>query len=577
MWKLPQHLQKYIVDQDYDRYTPIDHSVWRYVLRQLRNYLSQHAHEFYLEGLKKTGIEVESIPRISQISEKLEKFGWRALPVSGFIPPAAFMELQALGVLPIASDMRIISHLMYTPAPDIVHEAAGHAPMLAHPEFANYLRQYATVARRAIISREDLAVYSAIRTLSDLKESSSSTAEQIRSAQEHLDQVSKNVSHVSEATLLSRMNWWTAEYGLIGTLDKPKIFGAGLLSSVGESKFCLSSKVTKLPLTVDCVHQSYDITEPQPQLFVTPSFEALGQVLAEFAKTMAYQRGGMYGAELAIKAETVNTIELNSGLQISGQFTQALGAGTSVTFVKAQGPCQLCVAEQELPAQGKKQHPEGFSTPIGFWQTYPDRCPSLLGENELRSLGLVIGQTATLNFASGFQVSGKVKNLVRDNGKLVIVTWDDCTMTYKGDKYYDPTWGTFDMAVGSVVTSVFGGPADRQNYGATEDFAAAKVPAKVFSDRDKHLHQQYRELRKIREGFLAAADIVQTLSLLMETHEQDFPEDWLFWLECFELCERKRLPVEMQTTLRLILENLIKKSPENRSVIEDGLALASVP
>ena len=152
---LPPHLRKYVVEQHYEKYTPIDQAVWRYILRQLRAFLSVNAHECYLEGLDKTGIDVERIPNIDEVSAKLQKFGWRAYPVSGFIPPAAFMELQSLGVLPIASDMRTLEHLLYTPAPDIVHEAAGHAPILVHPEFAEYLRQYAQVAKKAIIRSEE--------------------------------------------------------------------------------------------------------------------------------------------------------------------------------------------------------------------------------------------------------------------------------------------------------------------------------------------------------------------------------------------------------------------------------------
>ncbi|MCX7977845.1 MAG: aromatic amino acid hydroxylase, partial [Bdellovibrionaceae bacterium] len=240
MQSLPSHLKKYVVEQNYDRYTPVNHAVWRFILRQLKNYLSVRAHEAYEEGLAATGIEIERIPRIENISEKISKFGWRALPVSGFIPPAAFMEMQSLGILPIASDMRTLEHLLYTPAPDIVHEAAGHAPMLAHPEYSDYLRRYSQVAKKAIISREDLDLYEAIRRLSDCKENPDSTPEDIAAAEKHLESTVRAMTHVSEAGLLSRMNWWTAEYGLIGDLKNPKIYGAGLLSSVGESQSCLS-------------------------------------------------------------------------------------------------------------------------------------------------------------------------------------------------------------------------------------------------------------------------------------------------------------------------------------------------
>src|SRR5690606_34246339 len=151
-------------------------------------------------------------------------------------------------------------------------------------------------------------------------------------AQKALESVSAQVSHVSEATELSRMNWWTAEYGLIGPLKNPKIFGAGILSSVGEARWCLSDKVKKIPLTVECTQQSYDITEPQPQLFVTPSFAHLGDVLHEFSKSMAYRKGGRHGMDRAIRAKTVNTAELNSGLQISFRFTQVLEENGEIVF-----------------------------------------------------------------------------------------------------------------------------------------------------------------------------------------------------------------------------------------------------
>ena len=144
-FQLPEHLKKYIVEQDYSKYTPLDQAVWRFCLRQLNYFLSRYGHSCYSEGLAKTGISVESIPKISEMSSCLEKFGWVALPVSGFIPPAAFMELQSLGVLPIACDMRTIDHLLYTPAPDIVHEAAGHAPIIVDKEYVDYLKKYSQI------------------------------------------------------------------------------------------------------------------------------------------------------------------------------------------------------------------------------------------------------------------------------------------------------------------------------------------------------------------------------------------------------------------------------------------------
>ena len=237
---IPPHLRQFIVDQGYDRYTAIDHAVWRYIMRISIDFFKDHAHGSYLEGLEKTGISINTIPIIDDMDLKLSEFGWGAVCVRGFIPPAAFMELQSLGILPIAADMRTMAHLTYTPAPDIVHEAAGHAPILANQEYADYLRKYGKVANKAIASDKDLAVYYAIRELSDIKENPASDNKMILKAEDDLNNAIANVHYVSEAAYLSRMNWWTVEYGLIGDKNNFKIYGAGLLSSVGESHNCLS-------------------------------------------------------------------------------------------------------------------------------------------------------------------------------------------------------------------------------------------------------------------------------------------------------------------------------------------------
>ena len=122
---VPHNLRRYVVEQDYSQYTEIDQAVWRFVLLQTYERLQHTAHPAYRSGLGKTGISVERIPRIAEISERLERFGWGAVCVDGFIPPRAFQEFQAAGILPIAADMRTKDHLVYTPAPDIIHESDG--------------------------------------------------------------------------------------------------------------------------------------------------------------------------------------------------------------------------------------------------------------------------------------------------------------------------------------------------------------------------------------------------------------------------------------------------------------------
>src|SRR5690606_29471189 len=144
---------------------------------------------------------------------------------------------------------------------------------------------------------------------------------EIQNAEVTLKTVMAQTREPSEAARVARMNWWTVEYGLVGDLKNPKIYGAGLLSSVGESQACLSSQVRKIPLSVECVETSYDITEPQPQLFVARDMEHLVEVLEQFEERLSYKKGGSAGIREAMKAKTVTTAVLDSGIQISGVAT----------------------------------------------------------------------------------------------------------------------------------------------------------------------------------------------------------------------------------------------------------------
>ena len=560
MISLPDHLKKYIVEQNYERYTPLDQAVWRHCLQRLKNFLSVHAQASYVDGLEKTGIDLEQIPRIENISAKLEKYGWRALPVSGFIPPAAFMELQSLGVLPIASDMRSLDHLLYTPAPDIVHEAAGHAPIIIDSEYSDYLREYSQVAKKAILSHEDLGVYEAIRDLSDIKESPHASREQIKTAEQGLEDAMAKVSYVSEATQLSRMNWWTAEYGLVGSVESPKIFGAGLLSSVGESKWCLSDKVKKIPLTVDCIHQSYDITEPQPQLFVTPSFKHLKVVLKQFSKTMAFQVGGSLGLDRAKRSGTVSSVQLDSGFQISGVLENYLSNhNQEPIFFKLNGPTQICFSESELPGHGKNYHVHGYSTPIGAFQII-----SRTGE-------LIPNESCRLEFESGFIVDGKlieVKTISNKSSR--ILTFANATVTYKEQTYFQPDWGNFDLLTGLKVTSVFGGPADRKNYGHTDYFVAKIIPLPEYSTEQKRiflLYTRVRELRSKNNISVQEIEIVLTESL---THAAN---QWLLFFEILEIVLQRKLAADLSDKIQKHLVALGIQYSEKAELIQDALKM----
>ena len=87
---MPEHLKQFIVDQNYEQYTPINQEVWRYVMGQNVRFLSKVAHGSYLNGLQEAGISLDKIPSIYGMNRILKEIGWSAVAVDGFIPPNAF-------------------------------------------------------------------------------------------------------------------------------------------------------------------------------------------------------------------------------------------------------------------------------------------------------------------------------------------------------------------------------------------------------------------------------------------------------------------------------------------------------
>ncbi len=568
---IPDHLAPYVVQQDPSLYTAIDHASWRFVLKISKRYFAKHAHQKYLDGLIETGISSERIPLISEMDQCLRKFGWRAVAVSGFIPPAAFMEFQSLGILPIACDMRKLENLAYTPAPDIVHEAAGHAPIIADPEYSNYLRNYGEVSRKAILSHHDLSVYAAIRKLSEVKENPDSTPQAIAAAQAGLDAAVAAVDFDSEASLLARMNWWTVEYGLVGPIENPKIYGAGLLSSVGESYSCLGSSVKKIPLTLDCVKTSYDITRPQPQLFVTPNFQHLTTVLNEFASTMAFKIGGTRALEKALQSRTLTTTQLDSGIQIGGVLSEVIPDSTGEpAYLRYSGSCQLAHQGAELENQGPRYHREGFGTPIG---RAAGRLPQDLTETEVSAL-------TGLEFSSGVRIAGKVRNQTRIGGRLLVVTWEDCTVTLGTRTLFEPSWGIFDMACGSAVDSVFGGAPDRARY----QMGTGETPPRMgfqktnLTDDNLQLNELYERVRKLRESGSSREPPASAVTVLEEVHGRlvaGYPDDWLLRWELLELDQLWKLRSSWRPAATSRLASIASKSPDREQMIRRGLELLS--
>ncbi|MBK8726582.1 MAG: aromatic amino acid hydroxylase [Holophagaceae bacterium] len=509
--RLPTHLRRFVVAQDYEAYTPRDHAVWRHILRRLTGHLKDKAHGSYLQGLEATGIGMERIPSLDEMNAKLAGIGWSAVAVRGFIPPAVFTELQSLRVLAIAADIRTFEHVAYTPAPDIIHESAGHAPILADARYAEYLRRCGVAGFKAIASVEDEAVFQAIRNLSVVKEDPAATAEDVAHAEERLHAASASRRYVSENTRASRLYWWTAEYGLVGELAAPKIYGAGLLSSIGEAEHCLSESVRKVPHGLACADTEFDITRMQPQLFVARDFEHLFEVLEAFEATLAWKRGGDHGLEEALRARTLNHLVLSDGLELSGKVAglhhgRPVAPDLATALARMEGPMLL---SREGKAEGRPWAGEAL---VAFGRgALPARGPfSLELPSGLFLTGHKVGDHEVINLRAHL------------DGRPLDV----------------PSWTLLFLSAG--LPSVAGGPADPGAwdawFGACNVFAEGEAEAEARARKAEALPERlaaaYAALARMRaDGGLDSAAVGR---IAEEARKAD---DWLLLEEAEELLQ----------------------------------------
>lgn len=565
--RLPKHLKQFIKPQDYDEYTPINQAVWRYVMRKNVDYLGKVAHSSYLDGLRQTGISIESIPNMYGMNRILKEIGWAAVAVDGFIPPNAFMEFQAYNVLVIASDIRQLEHIEYTPAPDIIHEGAGHAPIIANPEYAEYLRRFGEIGCKAISSARDYEMYEAIRLLSILKEAEGTPQSEIEAAEKRVDELQNDMGELSEMAQIRNLHWWTVEYGLIGTVENPKIYGAGLLSSIGESAWCMTDNVKKIPYDISAANQSFDITKPQPQLYVTPDFAHLNLVLEEFANKMALRTGGLSGVQKLIQSKALGTIELSTGIQISGVFTNVIENEGKPVYIQTTGKTALSYREKELVGHGTDYHAEGFGSPIGKLKginlAIEDMSP-----RDLRAYAIFEGETVTLEFEGNIKVSGEIITGSRNlQGKIITISFKNCTVTHNETVLFQPEWGIYDMAVGKESIAAFSGPADVRSFDLITHVPSSQtIKAQKTPERLK-LEALYLNVREIREE-----NATGSLETIFETLQHDHPKDWLLSVEIAELAHKNQNH-NLEIKVLAHLEQLKTIRPEVALLISNGLEL----
>ncbi|MEJ2585186.1 MAG: aromatic amino acid hydroxylase, partial [Robiginitalea sp.] len=373
----------------------------------------------------------------------------------------------------------------------------------------------------------------------------------------------------SEMALIRNLHWWTVEYGLIGTVDHPKIYGAGLLSSIGESTWCMTDKVVKIPYSIEAAHTSFDITKPQPQLFVTPDFAYLSQVLEEFANTMALRKGGLDGLEKLIDSRGLGTVELSTGLQVSGNFSRAIAHERKPVYLQTTGATALSYREKELIGHGIAQHPDGFGSPVGKLKginlAIEDMSP-----RDLKAYNIYEGEQVRLEFVGGVTVEGEIITGTRNlRGEIILITFRNCTVKHGDEVLFQPDWGLYHMAVGQEIVSAFNGPADLESFDLISHVPNEQTIRVKKDGKRQQLEKLYGQIREFREG----TNTTISRNKVFRELKANYPEDWLLSVELYELARTGNDNAFAGEILEH-LEKIKQNRPAVGHLIDDGIALA---
>lgn len=223
------------MDQAYDRYTRADHRMWQQLFEHQMEQLPRIASKAYLEGIEKVGFVPAHIPDFNrETNPALRKLtGWEVFVVPGLIPHRDFYTDLHHRQFPASSWLRKPEQIDYLEEPDMFHDTFGHVPLLSNPSFCDFMSHLSAVALKHIDQEEMLQ-------------------------------------------RISRLYWYTVEFGLIREDNDLKIYGGGIISSAGESHYCLQDDVPKIEFDLARVLDTpYHIDRFQDHYFVIQSYDQL--------------------------------------------------------------------------------------------------------------------------------------------------------------------------------------------------------------------------------------------------------------------------------------------------------------
>lgn len=282
---------KYDVAQRHEDYTAAEHETWRQLLARTEAFVSRHEarlHPAYVEGFRRLVLPWASIPRLEDVNAALAHHGWSAVCVNGYIPPEAYAGLLARGIFPIARNIRPREHLEFSPTPDLAHDMLGHIPMLISAEHCQFLRRISRATASARPNPLDHELFQAHLALGALRSSSPRRRRALLAAEARVEAAHAALGRApSPLAQLDRLYLWTIEFGLMGTPDDFRVYGAGLLSSPAEADALLTRGAPIFDFSSAVTHHHINFSDYQAAYFVARDHAQLERVLAHIESSWA--------------------------------------------------------------------------------------------------------------------------------------------------------------------------------------------------------------------------------------------------------------------------------------------------
>jgi phenylalanine-4-hydroxylase len=283
---------------------------------------------------------------------------------------------------------------------------------------------------------------------------------------------------------------------------------------------------------------------------------------------MALRTGGLSGIKKLINSNALGTIELSTGLQISGLFSNVIEDEGKPVYVQTSGKTALSYREKELVGHGTEYHAEGFGSPIGKLKGI-NLAIEEMSPRDLGAYAIYEGEQVTLEFEGNIIVKGEIITGSRNlQGEILLIKFKNCTVTHNEQVLFQPEWGIYDMAVGKKVISAFSGPADVTSFDRINHVPSSQTIKQKKSIEREELEKLYASIRNIRENKPATITLKEAFASVSAGH----PKDWLLSVEIAELAQKEG-NTDLANKVLNHLENVKSNRPEIAHLIANGLEL----